>query len=338
MTQGTLFIDIDGESLSSADRDLLLCPQVGGLILFGRNTSSAEQVAELVASVKALRDDLIVSIDQEGGRVQRLRTGVTRLPPMSSLGELYAQDAGLALQYAREVGYLNAAELRQLRVDISFAPVLDIDYQRNSVIGDRSFGGDADLVTVLAAELVKGMAEAGMSATGKHFPGHGWTQVDSHIGVAQDERSFEQIQADDLVPFKHLIEAGLEGIMPAHVVYPACDERPAGFSVFWLQRILRKALGFEGVIFSDDLTMKAAHCAGGYRDRAEQALAAGCNVLLPCNNREGQLEVAAYLAEVSAMPVAALQTMRGRDVDPDEGRMLKAKEICERLWSEVEGV
>lgn len=337
MTQGTLFIDIDGESLSSADRDVLLHPQVGGLILFGRNTSSADQVKDLVASVKSLRDDLIVSIDQEGGRVQRLRKGVTRLPPMSSLGALYARDADLALRCARDVGYLNAAELRGLNIDISFAPVLDINYQRNSVIGDRAFGGDAGLVTVLATELVKGMAEAGMSATGKHFPGHGWTQVDSHIGVAQDERSFERIQSEDLVPFQELVAAGMEGVMPAHVVYPACDESPAGFSAFWLQHVLREQLGFEGVIFSDDLTMKAAHCVGGYRARAEQALGAGCNVLLPCNSREGQLEVASYLDEISATPVAALQRMRGRSLELDVDRMRQAKEICARLWSEVEG-
>lgn len=336
MGQGTLFIDIDGIELSDADCRLLENPHVGGVILFGRNTLQAEQTARLSQSVHALRDDLVVSIDQEGGRVQRLREGVTRLPPMAALGQVFQRDQSEALDSAREVGYLMAAELRLLDVDVSFAPVLDVDYGRNGVIGDRAFACDAQQISALAAAFVVGMREAGMAATGKHFPGHGWADADTHHKDALDNRSFDDIWQQDLVPFRALVAAGMEGIMPAHVLYPACSDMPAGFSDFWLRQVLRERLGFDGVIFSDDLSMKAAHTAGGYRQRAEAALVAGCNVLLPCNNREGALEVLAYLEEQACVPVASLKRMRGQSFAADVNRMRRGAELCQSLWSEVE--
>lgn len=336
MGQGTLFIDIDGTVLSDDDRRLLENPHVGGVILFGRNTIESDETARLAAAVHAVRDDLIVSIDQEGGRVQRLRRGVTRLPPMASLGHVYQRDSREALGYAREVGYLMAAELRMLDIDVSFAPVLDVDYGRNDVIGDRAFALTPQQISVLAAAFVTGMSEAGMAATGKHFPGHGWVDADTHHKDARDVRSFDDIWAQDLIPFRNLLSAGLEGIMPAHVVYPACSDNPAGFSEFWLQDVLRNKLAFEGVIFSDDLSMKAAHSAGGYRQRAEMALLAGCDVLLPCNSREGALEVLAYLEEQAFAPVAALSRMRGRVFVPNAERLGQAAGLCEQLWAEVD--
>jgi len=335
---GALFVDIDGTSLSDADRDLLMRPQVAGVILFGRNTQSAEQTACLAAEIHAVRDDLVVSVDQEGGRVQRLREGVTRLPPMAALGRLYQKDAEKAQSAAREVGYLMAAELRSLGVDLSFAPVLDLDYGRNTVIGDRAFALKSDEIVLLAGAFVAGMHEAGMAATGKHFPGHGWADADTHTSDALDNRDFDEIWEQDLVPFRQLVEAGLDAIMPAHVLYPACSDKPAGFSSFWLQDILRNRLEFDGVIFSDDLTMKAAHAAGGYAQRAELALAAGCDVLLPCNNRAGALEVTEYLEENGFKPSSALRRMRGNTVPCDEGRLVRGAALCAELWQEVSDV
>ena len=336
MGQGTLFIDIDGTELSGADCRLLENPHVGGVILFGRNTQQSEQTAQLSRAIHAVRDDLVVSIDQEGGRVQRLRKGVTRLPPMAALGKVFQRDESEALNGAREVGYLMAAELRLLDIDVSFAPVLDVDYGRNSVIGDRAFACDAHQISALAAAFVAGMSEAGMAATGKHFPGHGWADADTHHKDALDTRSFDEVWEQDLVPFRALIAGGMEGIMPAHVLYSECSDMPAGFSDFWLRQVLREKLGFDGVIFSDDLSMKAAHTAGGYRQRAEAALVAGCNVLLPCNNREGALEVLAYLEEKAFAPVESLKRMRGGVFSVDSDRMKRGAELCQSLWSEVE--
>lgn len=338
MAFGALFVDIDGTSLSNSDRELLLRPQVAGVILFGRNTQDAEQTACLAAEIHAVRDDLVVSVDQEGGRVQRLRDGVTRLPPMAALGCLYQRDAERAQWAAREVGYLMAVELGVLGVDLSFAPVLDLDYGRNTVIGDRAFALKPEEIVLLAGAFVSGMHEAGMAATGKHFPGHGWADADTHSSDALDGRDFDEIWCQDLVPFRKLVEAGLDAVMPAHVLYPACSDQPAGFSSFWLQDVLRNRMAFEGVIFSDDLTMKAAHSAGGYAQRAELALAAGCDVLLPCNNREGALEVVEYLEEHGFQPSPALQRMRGKKVVYDQERLAQGAVLCNELWREVSDV
>lgn len=334
MSQGTLILDLDGIELTVEERCLLAEPQVGGIILFGRNTESAGQVASLVAEIRSIRDDLVVGIDQEGGQVQRLRDGVTHLPPMAVLGRIYDQDEVRAQFSAKELGYLMAAELRKAGVDISFAPVLDVDYGRNTVIADRAFALSPTVIAVLASCFVEGMREAGMAATGKHFPGHGWANADTHHADALDERSFKQIWDEDLEPFKVLLSTGLEGVMPAHVLYSACSDLPAGFSEFWLQDVLRGRLDFSGVIFSDDLSMKAAHAAGGYKARAQAALDAGCDALLPCNNRAGALEVLNYLKESGCAPVAALQAMRGRALLIDEKRLMLAERLAGDLWRE----
>ena len=331
MFSGSLFIDLDSTTLTREEVELLQAPQIGGVLLFGRNTAFADQLCELTAEVRALRPDIIIAIDQEGGRVQRLRKGVSRLPPMSALGQYFLQDNEAGLAAAADIGYLLAAELSQLGVDMSFAPVLDLDMGRNEVIGDRSFGDDPQRVTLLGGRLMSGMADAGFRATGKHFPGHGWADADSHWSEALDQRSFDEIWQRDLVPFKALLAQGLAAVMPAHVIYSACDPLPAGFSPFWLQQVLRQQLSFDGVIFSDDLSMKAAHLVGGYAARAEAALSAGCDVLLPCNNREGLKEVLDYLQENKVQPSARLDSMRRQPVSFDSERLERARGLAVKL-------
>ncbi len=292
---GPLMVDIEGLSLTDDDRNLLSNTWVGGLILFSRNYASPFQLAELVSAVRQCNPNLLVAVDHEGGRVQRFREGFTRIPPMRVLGERYTQNAADAIELAKQCGWLFASELRAFDIDFSFAPVLDLDYGVSSVIGDRAFSNNVDVVSVLAKALVEGMREAGMSSTGKHFPGHGAVEADSHVAIPVDSRDFESIASQDIVPFKRMIAEGLNAVMPAHVIYPKVDAHPAGFSRFWLGDVLRQQLGFNGVIFSDDLTMEGASVAGGYAKRAGAALEAGCDMILVCNNREGALEALQYL-------------------------------------------
>lgn len=281
MKQGSLMLDVGGLWLDASDRQLLRQPEVGGLILFARNTESPSQVRELVRSIRAVREDLIIAIDQEGGRVQRLRHDVRRLPPLRDLALKGGSEAESAAGYA---AWLMATEMLACGIDISFAPVLDLDHGRSQVIGDRSLGGDPKAVSRLGKAYIEGLRRAGMAATGKHFPGHGWAEADSHTDLPVDERSEADIRATDLLPFAALAKE-LDGIMPAHVVYPAVDSLPAGFSQRWLQEILRGEFGFDGVIFSDDLTMAGAHAVGDMSDRVDAALASGCDMLLVCNDR-----------------------------------------------------
>ena len=291
-------LDVAGLSLTAEDKTLLQNPQVGGLILFSRNYKSPQQLSDLVREIRICSPDILIAVDQEGGRVQRFREGFTRLPPMAVLRKLYEADAERGCFAATELGWLMAAELICYGVDISFAPVLDLDFGVSEVIGDRAFSSSPEDVTELAGAFITGMREAGMASTGKHFPGHGWVVADSHHEIPVDDRSLVDIEAQDLQPFIQLMAQGLDAVMPAHVIYQQVDDRPAGFSPYWIQQRLRSDIGFDGVVFSDDLTMEGASVAGGFESRAEQALEAGCDMLLVCNNRPAALQVLSYLEQL----------------------------------------
>jgi beta-N-acetylhexosaminidase len=276
-------LDIAGLALDDRDRRRLAHPLTGGLILFSRNWQSRVQLTELTAEIKEIRPDVLIAIDHEGGRVQRLRTdGFTHLPPMRALGELWMRDALRATDAATAAGYVLAAELRACGVDLSFTPVLDLDHGPSAVIGDRAFHRDARVATMLAKSLMHGLLLAGMHNCGKHFPGHGFVQADSHVAVPVDKRSLKAILADDALPYEWL-STSLSSVMPAHVIYPKVDALPAGFSPRWLKAILRGRLGFNGAIFSDDLSMEGAKVAGTAVEGAVAALNAGCDLVLLCN-------------------------------------------------------
>lgn len=312
MTLGALMLDLEGLELAEAEKDLLRHPHVGGVILFARNFRDVAQVTALVRSIRAVRPGLILAVDQEGGRVQRFREGFVKLPPMKVFGDLYATDPDTARQRAYQCGWLMAAEVLATGVDISFAPILDVDCGISQVIGDRAFHADPQVAVKLLREFIRGMHDAGMAATGKHFPGHGSVAADSHVALPIDERSWAEIEAHDLVPFAALARE-LQGIMPAHVIYPRVDPHPAGFSPFWLQDILRQRLGFDGVIFSDDLSMEGAVATGSFSDRANAALDAGCDMVLVCNHRVGALEVLQALEKRGQFPEQRrFEALRGR--------------------------
>jgi beta-N-acetylhexosaminidase len=281
---GPVVVDIAGVQLSAEERDRLCHPLVGMVILFSRNYSSPAQLVQLCEQIHALRDPpLQIAVDHEGGRVQRFRSGFTPIPAMAELGRLWDRDVLLACRAAVAGGYVLAAELRARGVDFTFAPVLDLDWGRSAVIGDRALHADARVVSVLAAQVVHGLALAGMSNCGKHFPGHGWAAADSHVAIPGDERPLEQILGADAAPYANLGVA-LDSVMPAHVVYPAVDPSPAGFSRRWIQDILRTRLGFTGAVFSDDLSMEGARAVGDVVESARAALAAGCDLVLVCND------------------------------------------------------
>ncbi|MCB2263605.1 MAG: beta-N-acetylhexosaminidase [Candidatus Thiosymbion ectosymbiont of Robbea hypermnestra] len=331
MSLGPVMLDLTGVALDAEEREILRHPAVGGVILFTRNFEHPEQVAALTAAIHDLRDPhLLVAVDQEGGRIQRFREGFTRLPPAGRFGALSREHPVKARRAAGDVGWLMAAELRAVGVDFSFAPVLDLDRGISRVIGDRAFAASAAMVTELAIAWRSGMYDAGMAAVGKHFPGHGGVAADSHTELPVDDRPLETLEREDLIPFEYQIRQGLEAIMPAHVVYPAADPDPAGFSAFWLRRVLRERLGFQGVIFSDDLNMAAAAAAGDYAERSRSALAAGCDVLLICNNRPAALEMIESL-DGHADPTAHLRCLRmhGR------GHLDRARLHLEPRWQQA---
>lgn len=277
-------VGISGQRLNEEEREILAHPLVGGVILFTRNYADPAQLQDLVTSIHACKDSpLLVAVDQEGGRVQRFRDGFVELPPMRQLGRIYDRDPKKAKSYAQLIGWLMAVELRATGVDLSFAPVLDLDRGTSEVIGNRAFHEYPETVADLAHSFMVGMDLAGMQAVGKHFPGHGTASADSHLVVVTDKRSFEDIVAEDIIPFERMIHYGMAALMAAHVVYPSVDEKPAGFSRFWMQEVLRKRLGFQGAIFSDDLGMEGAGTAGDMGNRAEAALEAGCDMILVCN-------------------------------------------------------
>jgi beta-N-acetylhexosaminidase len=276
-------LDIAGTKLNADDRRRLKHPLTGGLILFARNWVDRAQLTALTAEIKAIRPDVLICVDHEGGRVQRFRSdGFTHLPPMAVLGELWMRDAMAATNAATAAGYVLGAELRACGVDLSFTPVLDLDHGDSGVIGDRAFHRDARVATLLAKSLMHGLLQAGMANCGKHFPGHGFVKADSHVAVPVDKRSLKAILADDAKPYEWL-STSLASVMPAHVIYPKVDPSPAGFSERWLKHILRGDLGFQGAIFSDDLSMEGAKVAGSTLDGALAALRAGCDLVLLCN-------------------------------------------------------
>jgi len=290
-----VIVDVAGTSLTDAERVRLAHPMVGGVILFTRNFTDSNQVRALCADIHALRDPaLLICVDHEGGRVQRFRPGFTAIPPMRLLGELWDTDPLAACQEATRLGRVIGSELREVGVDLSFTPVLDLDHGRSEVIGNRAFHSDPRVVAMLARALNHGLLLAGMANCGKHFPGHGWASADSHVALPVDERDRATLIEHDAAPYRWLGET-LSSVMPAHVVYPTVDTHPAGFSRKWLKTILRGKLGFDGVIFSDDLTMEGAAVAGDIHDRARAALGAGCDMLLVCNRPDLADELIARL-------------------------------------------
>jgi beta-N-acetylhexosaminidase len=291
-------LDIQGLSLSIEEREQLANPLVGGLILFGRNFKNIEQLMLLIQAIRAITGpQFIIAVDHEGGRVQRFKQDFTHIPSMAQILAYAKGDLAQATGLAVELGWLMASELLSIDIDISFAPVLDVD-GCSSVIGDRAFSSDPMEVISIGQAFIDGMAQAGMKCTGKHFPGHGSVAADSHIAIPVDDRTKAAIESLDMSVFKQLISQDkINALMPAHVIYPAFDDKPAGFSSFWIQTVLREQLDFDGVIFSDDLGMEGATVAGNFSQRTEAALTAGCDMVLVCNKPQGTVEVLSYLEQ-----------------------------------------
>jgi len=315
---GPAVIDVVGSALTDEDRGRLRHPATGAVILFSRNYENPDQLDSLIQEMQKLRQPpLPVCVDHEGGRVQRFREGFTAIPPMRSLGRLWDRDPEAAQEAARGAAYVIAAELGAHGIDFSFAPVLDLDYGSSSVIGDRALHFDPNAAGALAAAIVHGFADAGMAAVGKHFPGHGFAAADSHVDVPRDERPLAEILNKDVTPYRAAFQAGLAAVMPAHVIYTQCDAEPAGYSKYWLQQVLRGRLGFDGLIFSDDLSMAGASTVGGPPERARAALAAGCDMVLLCNDPEAQNRLLESLGAMALKRPDRLERMRkkgGRDL------------------------
>ncbi len=310
-TTGPVILDVLSFEITDEEKEVLRHPQVGGVILFGRNIDSAKQVAELTRHIRSINSHLLLSVDQEGGRVQRLKAGFTRLPPMASLGQLYTSEPALALEISEQLGWLMASEVLGVGLDLSFAPVLDVDSHFSQVIGDRAFSPVPLQVELLAGAFMAGMQRAGMANCGKHFPGHGSVRADSHLELPVDPRPMQAIKEHDLRPFCALLPK-LAAIMPAHIIFPAVDSNPVGFSATWLQDILRKQMGFTGVIISDDLSMAGAAFAGDYPARAQMALEAGCDGILVCNQPAKAHQVLEFLEGINRKTDGRLQTLQGQ--------------------------
>jgi len=302
-------LDLVGTTLMPDERKLIQHPSVGGLIFFSRNFESKSQLMALVAEIKALRPSLLLAVDQEGGRVQRLQEGFTQIPPMQAFDGFYEARASEALELAKDCAWLMASEVLACGIDFSFAPVLDVDDKHCKVISNRAFSPKPESVAALGKAFIAGMREAGMASTGKHFPGHGAVEGDSHLELPIDQREFTEVMAHDGASFQALMPEGMDAVMPAHILFPKVDSQPVGFSQHWLQQVLRIQMGFQGVIFSDDLSMAGAVGAGTYAQRAALALQAGCDMVLACNNREGALEVLAWLEANKPEPSAKLSSM-----------------------------
>lgn len=335
---GPVVLDLAGTELQPGEAEILRHPQVGGIILFSRNYTCPQQLQELVEAIRCVRPGLLVTVDQEGGRVQRFRGEFSRLPPLQKIGAQFRVDSERGVTLAQACGWLMAAELRALDVDLSFAPVLDADDVVSDVIGDRSFGRDFLDVSTLGSAFIRGMNEAGMAATAKHFPGHGAIKADSHVESPIDLRQFEQVEDEDMVPFRRLSDQ-FQAVMPAHIQFPNIDPLPVGFSPFWLQRILREQLGFSGVIFSDDLSMHGAASLGDYRQRAEQALRAGCDSILVCNHPQRAIEVLDHLDALQWPQTGRLAELKGTDQNRINGlralRTLPRWQECQDLIQKI---
>lgn len=331
-------IDLQGTDLQPEERELLRHPLVGGVILFTRNFESPQQISTLIDAVHGLREPrLLIGVDQEGGRVQRFRNGFTRLPAVAALGRIADQDASRAQRLAETTGWLMAAELRAVGVDLSFAPVLDLDHRRSQVIGDRAFHRDPQRLTELAHAYMLGMRHAGMAAVGKHFPGHGGVTADSHHELPEDPRTLADLRTEDILPFERMIHYGLPAVMAAHVVYPAVAPLPAGFSYNWLHTVLRQELGFQGAIFSDDLSMIGAHVAGETAsERALVALEAGCDMVLICNDRPAVVEALQHL-HYTPNPASQLRLTRLHGRHPRSWSELQASPQWQKAVEQVHG-
>jgi beta-N-acetylhexosaminidase len=326
-------LDIEGLSLSPADRDLLREPAVGGVILFARNFESAEQVTDLVADIRALRrPPLLVAVDHEGGRVQRFREGFTHIPPMRSIGREYDRDQKRGLQAAREAGWIIASELRSVGVDLCFAPCVDLDWSVSEVIGDRAFHRRPDVVAELANAFSRGLRSAGMAAVAKHFPGHGAVVADSHLKLPVDRREYGQL-LDDMQPYERLVSNGsIAGVMLAHIVYEKVDPSPAGFSTYWIERELRERVGFGGAVFSDDLSMKATAAYGTMAERARLSLDSGCDMILVCNDRDAAHEAVDALADyTNPLSLVRLARLHGT------GQPVREELLASAEWQTVNG-
>ena len=307
---GALMLDIAGTELTQEDIQLLQAPQVGGMILFSRNIESPPQVRALTDHMRRIRPDILIAVDQEGGRVQRLKQGFSLLPAMGRLGDLYNTQPQKAVALAEQCGWLMAIEVLAVGIYFSFAPVLDLN-DVSDVIGDRSFAQNIQDIVPLASAFMQGMKRAGMANTGKHFPGHGSVKADSHVAAPVDSRSFEDIYAKDMQTFIQLMPQ-LDALMPAHVIYDQIDPNPAGFSPYWIQTILRQKLKFDGVLFSDDLTMQAACVVGGADARIQAALKAGCDMGLVCNDRSAACTALEGINDLALPNQERLERMRGK--------------------------
>jgi beta-N-acetylhexosaminidase len=336
---GPIMLGVAGLELAEDDCVRLAHPMVGGVILFTRNYASPGQLKALTRAIKAPRSpELLIAVDHEGGRVQRFRDGFTAIPPMRELGNLWDSDRHDATSVAHSVGYVIARELAAHGVDFSFAPVLDIDHGNSSVIGNRAFHNHAKAVAALACALQAGMRAGGMTTVGKHYPGHGYARADSHVAVPIDERALAEIEASDLVPFMRMTEEGMGAVMPAHVVYPKIDDRPAGFSPIWLKEILRGRMGFAGAIISDDLGMEGASTAGGLVERARAALAAGCDLIISSNDFAAADKLLAELDFTeSEGSQATLENLRARQhaAFPDDAYLAAREEVVRFAQSVV---
>ena len=301
MNKASLMVDIEGPSLSSDDIELIKSPYVGGLILFDRNFIDKDQLIDLCFEIKSKKPEIIIAVDQEGGRVQRLKKGFSLIPSMQRLGDLVLHERELGLDLCKETGWLVASELIACGVDLSFSPVLDLDQNSSSVIGDRAFSDQIDVVIDCARAFIFGMHEAGMASVGKHYPGHGSISEDSHVEKPIDKRILNEIENKDLIPFKELIN-DLDGIMTAHILFPEVDKNVTTFSKIWLSEILKEKLNFKGIIFSDDLNMEGANDYKSFYLKAEKAINAGCEMILICNNRNGVLDASRYFEENDIIP------------------------------------